>query len=107
MLKCLEERPDQTAPELLAEFQARYPGFYNASHLRTLRRRVSVWRRQTIQRLICEMKGLTHDVAVSATEQSSAPNRSSLSNPELLPALRAASLLCVEDVKRRSESEMG
>ena len=57
MLKCLEERPDQTATELLAEFQARYPGFYDAGHLRTLRRRLQAWRRDAIQRLIFEMKG--------------------------------------------------
>jgi hypothetical protein len=62
MLQCLEARPDQTAMELLTEFQARYPGYYKASHLRTLRRRVQVWRRQTIQRLIFEMKGFTQDV---------------------------------------------
>jgi hypothetical protein len=42
MLQCLEARPDQTAVELLTEFQARYPGFYNNSHLRTLRRRLHV-----------------------------------------------------------------
>jgi hypothetical protein len=66
MLQYLEARPDQTALELLIEFQARYPGFYKASHMRTLRRRVQVWRRQTIQRLICEMKGFTQDVGSGA-----------------------------------------
>lgn len=65
MLQCLEARPDQTAAELLIEFQARYPGFYSSTHLRTLRRRVQVWRRQTIQRLICEMKDFTQDVGSS------------------------------------------
>jgi hypothetical protein len=49
--------------------------------------------------LICEMKGLTQDVTVSPAEQSFAPNRSPLPNPELLPALRAVSLPCVENVK--------
>jgi len=62
MLQYLEQRPDQTAVELLVEFQARYPGFYSASHLRTLRRRLQVWRRQAIQRLICEMQDFTQDV---------------------------------------------
>ena len=66
MLKCLESRPDQTAVELLTEFQARYPGFYSASHLRTLRRRLQVWRRQTIQRLICDMKNFTQNVGSRA-----------------------------------------
>jgi hypothetical protein len=72
MLKCLEDRPDQTAKELLIEFQARYPGVYKASHLRTLRRRVQAWRRETIQRLIFKMKEFTEDVAVSSAEQSTA-----------------------------------
>jgi hypothetical protein len=67
MLQCLEARPDQTAMELLTEFQARYPGFYKASHLRTLRRRVQVWRRQTIQQLICKMRDHTQDVGSGAT----------------------------------------
>jgi hypothetical protein len=66
MLQYLEERPDQTALELLTEFQARYPGFYSASHLRTLRRRLKIWRRQTIQRLICEMQDFTQDVGSGA-----------------------------------------
>jgi len=66
MLQWLEARPDQTAVELLTEFQARYPGFYSARHLRTLRRRLQVWRRQTIQRLICEMKDFTQDVGFGA-----------------------------------------
>jgi len=67
MLQCLEERPDLTAAEFLTEFQARYPGFYRASHLRTLRRRVQVWRRQAIQRLISKMKDHTQDVGSGAT----------------------------------------
>jgi hypothetical protein len=68
MVQWLEEHPDSTGVELLTEFQARYPGSYNRSHLRTLRRRLGVWRRQTIQRLICEMKGLTQDVSVKGAE---------------------------------------
>lgn len=71
MLQCLEARPDQTAVELLTEFQARYPGLYRASHLRTLRRRVQGWRREAIQRLICEMKDHTQDVS-----SGTAPRRS-------------------------------
>jgi hypothetical protein len=66
MLQHLESHPDLTAVELLTEFQARYPGFYSSSHLRTLRRRVQVWRREAIQRLIYEMKDLTHDLTVTA-----------------------------------------
>ena len=66
MLQCLDARPDQTAVELLTEFQARYPGFYSGSHLRTMRRRLQVWRRQAIQRLICEMWDFTQDVGSGA-----------------------------------------
>jgi hypothetical protein len=62
MLQCLEADPDQTAPELLTAFQSRYPHRYNATHLRTLQRRVRIWRRQAVQRLICDMDGLTGDL---------------------------------------------
>jgi hypothetical protein len=67
ILQCLEAWPDQTAVELLTEFQARYPGIYSSNHLRSLRRRLQAWRRQTIQRLICEMKDFTQDVGSGAT----------------------------------------
>jgi hypothetical protein len=63
----LRPAPDLTAAELQTEFQARYPGFYKASHLRTLRRRVQVWRRQAIQRLISKMQDHTQDVGSAAT----------------------------------------
>jgi hypothetical protein len=66
MLQHLESHPDITAVELFTEFQARYPGFYSRAHLRTLRRRVQVWRREAIQRLIYEMQDLTHNVTVTA-----------------------------------------
>lgn len=52
MARCLEEHPDQTALELLVEFQARYPGQYSSRQLYTLQKRVRAWRQQAIQRLI-------------------------------------------------------
>jgi hypothetical protein len=55
MAQWLEQRPDQTALELLIEFQARYPGCYSLRQLSTLQRRVRAWRQQAIQRLIGEM----------------------------------------------------
>jgi hypothetical protein len=67
MLQCLETRPDQTAVELLTEFQARYPGCYGRSHLRTLRRRLQIWRREAIQRLISKMQDHTQDLGSGAT----------------------------------------
>lgn len=66
MLQWLEEHPDQTAVELLTEFQARYPGSYSRGHLRTLRRRVQAWRREAIQRLICKMQDHTQSVGAEA-----------------------------------------
>jgi hypothetical protein len=63
MLECLEARPDQTALELLLEFRARYPERYTLRQLATMQRRLRVWRREAVKRLICDGKDLTHDVA--------------------------------------------
>jgi hypothetical protein len=52
MVQCLDERPDQTAMELLMEFQARYPGSFSLRQLYTLQKRVRAWRQQAVQRLI-------------------------------------------------------
>jgi hypothetical protein len=60
---CLEADPDQNSRELLATFQIRYPDRYHAAHLRTLQRRLKIWRHEAVQRLICEMGGLTEDVS--------------------------------------------
>ncbi len=65
MLQCLEAQPDQTALELLIEFRARYPEKYSLRNLSALQRRVRVWRREALQRLICELKDSTHDVATT------------------------------------------
>jgi len=85
MVQWLEEHPDSTGVELLTEFQARYPGCYNRSHLRTLRRRLGVWRRQTIQRMICEMKGQTQDVSINGAEKPCAPDRPPSTEPGAPP----------------------
>jgi transposase InsO family protein len=63
MARCLEEQPDQTALELLVEFQARYPGQYSSRQLYTLQKRVRAWRQQAVQRLIGEASGLRPYVA--------------------------------------------
>ena len=52
MARCLEEHRDQTALELLVEFQARYPRLYSLRQLYTLQKRVRAWRQQAVQRLI-------------------------------------------------------
>jgi hypothetical protein len=58
MAQWLDAQPDQTALELLVEFQARYPGRYSLRQLRTLQRRVRAWRREAVQRLIGEVSDL-------------------------------------------------
>jgi hypothetical protein len=63
MARCLEEQPDQTALELLVEFQARYPGKYSSRQIHTLQRRVRGWRRQAVQQLIGEVSGLPPYIA--------------------------------------------
>src|SRR5690606_28871656 len=67
MVNCLVERPDQTALELLVEFQARYAGRYSLRQLHTLQRRVRAWRREAVQRLVHHMDGVATDVSASAT----------------------------------------
>ena len=57
MTTWLEAHPDQTALDLLIEFQARYPGRYTQPQLYTLQRYVRKWRHQEIQRLICDVGG--------------------------------------------------
>ncbi|MDB6043508.1 MAG: hypothetical protein JWM63_2059 [Gammaproteobacteria bacterium] len=69
MLQCLETDPDQTARELLSAFQNRYPHRYQVGHLRTLQRRLKIWRREVVQRLICDMDGLTEDVGYQPSER--------------------------------------
>jgi hypothetical protein len=56
ILKRLEDDPDQTAQELLEDIVTRYPSKYTARHLRTLQRRMKVWRKQSVLQLICEMQ---------------------------------------------------
>jgi hypothetical protein len=66
MVKCLEDRPDQTALELLLEFQARYAGRYSVRQLYTLQRRVRSWRHEAVRRLIHDMDALATGVSVTA-----------------------------------------
>jgi hypothetical protein len=63
MVECLEASPDQTALELLVEFQVRYPGRYSLRQLYTLQKRVRAWRQQAVQRLICEVGDQMPNVA--------------------------------------------
>jgi hypothetical protein len=65
MTAWLEAHPDQTALELLIEFQARYPGRYTQHQLNTLQRYVRKWRHQEIQRLICDVGSASMSIALS------------------------------------------
>lgn len=67
MLQCLEAQPDQTALELLIEFRARYPERYTLKNLSALQRRVRVWRKEAVQRLICDTRDVTQDVTTTAS----------------------------------------
>jgi hypothetical protein len=66
MDQCLESNPDQTALELLIEFQARYPGRFSFHQLRTLEKRVRTWRQKAIDRLICEVGNHPHNLSATA-----------------------------------------
>lgn len=67
MVRHLEEYPDQTALELLVEFQARYPGRYSLRQLYTLQKRVRKWRQEAVQRLIAEVGSQTRNVSSTAS----------------------------------------
>jgi hypothetical protein len=60
MLESLEVPPDQTAPELLIEFRARYPERYNLRKLNALQRR------DAVQRLMWNMNDMTQNVVFIA-----------------------------------------
>lgn len=65
MVQSLEQHPDQTALELLIEFQARYPGRYSMRQLYTLQGRVRVWRQGAVHRLIGEIGNEAQDGSAS------------------------------------------
>jgi hypothetical protein len=63
MLECLVARPDQTALELLLEFRARYPERYTLRQHSTMQRRLRLWRREAVKRLISNGNEMSQDVA--------------------------------------------
>jgi len=67
MLPCLAADPDQTGRELFNTFTAKYPGYYTPGQLRTVQRRLKIWRRDAVQQLICEMKEFTQDVGAGTS----------------------------------------
>jgi hypothetical protein len=55
----LETDPDQTGRELFAEFQSRYPERYLPGQIRTLQRRLQIWRNQAARRLVFGVRDQT------------------------------------------------
>jgi len=53
----MDQDPDQTGRELINEMIVRFPAKYTSSHLRTLQRRLKLWRKDAVQKLIMEMEG--------------------------------------------------
>jgi hypothetical protein len=58
----LSDDPDQTGSELFTTLRTKYPDCYTAGQLRTLQRRLKIWRHEAVQPLICEMQDFTQDV---------------------------------------------
>jgi hypothetical protein len=71
MAAWLTAHPERTAKELLAEFQARYPGQYADRLLRTLQRRVRAWRATAIQAF--DIAWLDEDLLAEAVALRHAP----------------------------------
>jgi hypothetical protein len=62
LLQCLEVDPDQTGLQLFSTLRAKYPDRYMPGQLRTLQRRLKIWRQEAVKRLICEMHDSTQDI---------------------------------------------
>jgi hypothetical protein len=68
-----EAEPDLTGRQLLQRLQARYPGSYPDGQLRTLQRRLKVWRGEMARELI-----FGTSVELNCTDEPSAPSAPSL-----------------------------
>jgi hypothetical protein len=66
LLQWLEADPDQTGLQLFSTLRVKYPDCYVPGQLRTLQRRLKIWRRAAVQRLICEMHDSTQDIGAGA-----------------------------------------
>ena len=69
----VEAEPDLTARELLQRLQADYPGTYPEGQLRTLQRRLKVWRSEMARELIFGTSAVPNGAAIGAA--TSAPTR--------------------------------
>ncbi len=66
LLRWLEADPDQTGLELFSTLRSKYPDCYVPGQLRTLQRRLKIWRCEAVQRLISEMHDFTQDIGAGA-----------------------------------------
>ena len=66
-LTWLQVEPDRTATELLLRLQEEHPGEYPDKNLRTLQRRVKLWRRAAARKLVFT-KDVVDAAACSVTE---------------------------------------
>lgn len=66
LLQWLEADPDQTGLELFSALRDKYPDCYVPGQLRTMQRRLKIWRREAVQRLISQMHDSTQDIGVGA-----------------------------------------
>jgi hypothetical protein len=71
LVAALTARPERTAKDLLTDLQARYPGQYADSVLRTLQHRVKAWRASVI--LTFDTEWLDHDPLAGAVARQQAP----------------------------------
>jgi hypothetical protein len=62
LLQSLEADPDQTGRQLFNNLKAKYPDHYTPGQVRTLQRRVKIWREEAVKRLINDM----HDSTVGS-----------------------------------------
>ena len=67
VLAWLQAEPDRTGTELLLRLQAEHPGEYPDTNLRTLQRRVKLWRRAAARKLVFT-KDVVDAAACSVTE---------------------------------------
>ena len=65
MCQHLDTDPDQTGLELFTELQSRYPGQYLPGQLRTLQRRLQIWRKQAARRLVFGVQDLAFTIAAA------------------------------------------
>jgi hypothetical protein len=70
VLAWLQAEPDRTGTELLLRLQAEHPGEYPDTNLRTLQRRVKLWRRAAARKLVFT-KDVVEAAGCSAVESAS------------------------------------